>query len=181
MDERKPVRSFLGKLRFVEDNVTAIIVLFATLLLFVNVIMRYVFRNSFYWAEELIRYILIWISFIGAAIAFRNESHFGVDLIFRVKSAAFAKAVRLINDIGCFVFCGFVCYYGLKMVTFNMGTGQISPAMQIPLWQVYLIIPLSGFVSMFYIAANFIRKIKTPAEVLHQITNTPQEGVDPKS
>ena len=58
------------------------------------------------------------------------------------------------------------------MVIFNMGTGQTSPAMQIELWKIYLVIPISGVISMIYIARNFIRKVITPADVLNQINNT---------
>lgn len=184
MDEKK-TKPLISKLLWVEENLMALVVLGVTLLLFVNVMLRY-FSSvavhygfslpTFSWAEEAIRYCLLWITFFAAANAFRRESHFGVDLIFRVKSAKFVKIIRLLNDVGCFIFSAFILYYGMKMVTFNMGSGQISPAMKVPLWLVYTIIPISGGFSMIYIARNFIRKIITPAEILHKFNNTPQEG-----
>lgn len=170
--DAKQIKKTSETLVRIEEVLIGLVVLGVTVLLFVNAVLRYGFDSSLYWAEEFIRYALIWITFIGSAIAFRNESHFGVDLILRVKSEKFVKAVRLLNDIICFIFCGFVAYYGYKMVVFNMGTGQTSPAMQIELWKVYLIIPLSGVVSMVYIVRNFIRKIITSADVLNQINNT---------
>ncbi len=187
MEERKP-KTIPAKLLWLEENLMALIVFAVTILLFVSVLLRYF--SSFFklqlgitlptisWAEEAIRYGIIWITFLAAANAFRRESHFGVDLIFRMKSAKLGKAVRLFNDICCFVFCGFVCYYGAKMVLFNLGTGQISPSMKLPFWLVYTVIPFSGGLSMLYIARNFVRKIITPAEVLHCYNNTTTEGED---
>lgn len=185
MDEKRP-KSLTARLIWLEENIMGLIVLAVTLLLFVNVVMRYItvplynltgFKlPALSWAEEAIRYGIIWITFLAAANAFRRESHFGVDLILRVKSEKFVKAIRLLNDVGCFIFCGFVLYYGVKMVQFNMANGQISPSLRLPFWMVYCVIPFSGGLSMLYIARNFIRKLRTPAEVLHQYNNTSAKG-----
>ena len=69
-------------------------------------------------------------------------------------------------------------FYGIQMVSFNMGGGQISPSLKLPLWLVYSVIPFSGGLSMIFIARNFIRKLRTPAEVLHQYNNTSQGGAE---
>lgn len=176
----KQTKTLADKLVWLEDNILALIVFAITILLFVNVILRYASRYmtlpTISWAEEAIRYGIIWTTFLAAANAFRRESHFGVDVIFRVKSASFVKLIRLLDDAGCFIFCGFVLYYGIQMVTFNMGGGQISPSLKLPLWLVYSVIPFSGGLSMIFIARNFIRKLKTPAEVLCQYNNTSQGG-----
>lgn len=187
MNEKK-TKTVPAKLLWLEENLMALIVFAVTILLFVNVLLRYfgpiIQANSgvklptISWAEEAIRYGIIWITFLAAANAFRRESHFGVDLIFRMKSAKLGKAVRLFNDACCFIFCGFVCYYGVQMVLFNMGSGQVSPSMKLPFWMVYTVIPFSGGLSMLYIARNFIRKVITPAEVLHMYNNTPTEGAE---
>ena len=184
MTEKKK-RSLSETLLWVEENLMAVIVLAVTVLLFINVILRYLSPHipslpRISWAEEAIRYGIIWVTFLAAANAFRRESHFGVDLIFRAKSANFVKMIRLLDDVGCFLFCGFVFYYGLKMVTFNMGGGQISPSLKLPLWMVYSIIPISGGLSMLYIVRNFIRKLKTPSEIIHADNNTPTEGAEEK-
>ena len=180
--EEKKNKTLTDKFIWLEDNMLALIVLAITILLFVNVILRYASRYAVLptisWAEEAIRYGIIWTTFLAAANAFRRESHFGVDVIFRVKSAPFVKFIRLLDDAGCFIFCGFVLYYGIQMVSFNMGGGQISPSLKLPLWLVYSVIPFSGGLSMIFIARNFIRKLRTPAEVLHQYNNTSQGGAE---
>lgn len=177
VDEKKS-KTLADRLVWLEDNILAVLVFAITILLFVNVLLRYGSRYlslpTISWAEEAIRYGIIWTTFLAAANAFRRESHFGVDVIFRVKSAPFVKLIRLLDDAGCFIFCGFVLYYGVQMVSFNMGGGQISPSLKLPLWLVYSVIPLSGGMSMIFIARNFIRKLKTPAEVLHSYNNTSQ-------
>src|SRR5699024_12451051 len=55
----------------------------ATLILFINIILRYFFNENQSWADEFVRYSIIWIAFIGAAICFRQGIHFCVDLLIK--------------------------------------------------------------------------------------------------
>lgn len=49
-----------------------------TIIVFAQVIARYVFHNSFEWAEEISRFLVVWITFGGSAYAFRKGAHIGV-------------------------------------------------------------------------------------------------------
>ena len=57
-----------------EGYLTGLLLLGSTLLLFVNVFLRYVFHSSTTWAEEAIRYAIIWVTFIGSAEVLMSES-----------------------------------------------------------------------------------------------------------
>ena len=49
--------------------------LFTTLLLFVNVMLRYFFHSGIFWVEETLRYLMVWIIFIGIVSCVRDDSH----------------------------------------------------------------------------------------------------------
>jgi C4-dicarboxylate transporter DctQ subunit len=133
-----------------EENFIAIVLLCSTGVLFMNVVLRYFFRMSTIWAEEFIRYSMIWISFIGSAVCFRKGIHFGVDLILRAKSKVFVRAVKIFIETVCLAFCCFLLKYSFDLVLFSRGTRQISPAMQVPLWMVYAVIPVSAALGTIY-------------------------------
>ena len=58
----------------IEENVIGIALLATTLIIFVNVIMRYFMNQSLTWAEEVVKYLMIWIAFIGGSTCFEKES-----------------------------------------------------------------------------------------------------------
>jgi C4-dicarboxylate transporter DctQ subunit len=140
-----------------------------------NVVLRYFFRMSTVWAEEFIRYSMIWISFIGSAVCFRKGIHFGVDLILRVKSEPFVRAVKIFIETVCLAFCCFLLKYSVDLVLFSRGTSQISPAMQVPLWMVYTVIPFSAALGVVYEAVRVFMLCtgKTPPSGLNP------SGADP--
>ena len=53
-----------------------------TLVIFVQVVMRYVFKSPFVWAEEFSRYLLVWISCLGAAYGIRTGMHIAVQFAY---------------------------------------------------------------------------------------------------
>ncbi|MDR1649459.1 MAG: TRAP transporter small permease [Synergistaceae bacterium] len=153
-----------------EENFIAVVLVCSTGVLFMNVVLRYFFKMSTIWAEEFIRYSMIWISFIGSAVCFRKGIHFGVDLILRVKSKSFVRAVKIFIEAVCLAFCCFLLKYSVDLVLFSKGTGQISPAMQVPLWAVYAVIPFSAALGAIYEAVRV---------VMLCAGGTPPSGLDP--
>jgi TRAP-type transport system small permease protein len=53
-------------------------------LVFSNVVLRYVFNSGIATSEELSRWLLVWLTFLGAIVALRNHAHLGVDTLVRV-------------------------------------------------------------------------------------------------
>ena len=66
----------------VEDVFCAASLLLTALVLFANVVLRYVFSASTSWAEELIRYLMIWITFIGGSINRSIQINYNLHQIF---------------------------------------------------------------------------------------------------
>lgn len=116
-----------------------------------GVITRYVFGHQAGWTEELARFLLIWIGVLGTAYASGRRMHLAIDLI-SDKLPANQERVRtqLVNFlIVFFVVCVFIIG-GSRLIYISHTLGQTSPALKLPMSIVYGVLPLSGFLILFY-------------------------------
>lgn len=131
-------------------HTSALLFAIATLIAFIQVIFRYVFNASLSWAEESVRYMFIWMFFLGMAEATRTGLHVTLDVIFNNMTVKTKRIAMSLIDAAIIVLLGFMSYYGFKLAFVNMS--QMSPAMQIPMGYIYLAIPVgSVFMIIFYI------------------------------
>ena len=124
----------------------------------VQVFCRYVLNHSLFWSEELARYLLVWLTFLGASVAYRRKVHPGIDVVFVRMSDAirrvFAILVHLLS-IALFVvmiFSGVTLSYFVRL--------QISPALYLPKWIIFSIIPISGFILLVHGLAFLFSELK---------------------
>lgn len=133
----------------------------ATALLFVNIVLRFFFDANTSWAEEFIRYAMIWITFIGASICFRKGIHVGVDLLINSLPEKGKRILQIYINVLAGIFMVFLIKYGFDLVSFSVSTGQISPSLQVKTFWIYLAIPLGAILSMIHLTIqtyNLIRK-----------------------
>jgi len=116
----------------------------SSVILFVNVVARYVFNWGVPWAEELVRYEIIWMVFIGASVAARKGLHIGVDILANFSPPALRRLIVFgINTISLF-FCVFLVILGGDLVAQTKAFGQVTPALQVPMWAIQTAIPIGG-------------------------------------
>lgn len=114
-----------------------------TVVVFLQVIMRYVFSNSLSWSEEMARFIFLWLSWIGAAYAVKERSHFRVEMFANmIKNKMARKHYELFILLIWFGFSFFLTWYGTLLVLFLVDTGQFSAAMEIPMAWPYASVPV---------------------------------------
>ncbi|GBE14643.1 sialic acid TRAP transporter permease protein SiaT [bacterium BMS3Abin14] len=127
-----------------EEFLLGVLMTTASLVLFANIIARYVFNWGFPWAEELVRYEIIWMVFLGGSVAARQGLHIGVDLLVRFAPRPLRKPINILINVISLVFCGFIVYYGAALIIQTRMFGQVSPALQMPMWMVQLAIPFGA-------------------------------------
>lgn len=116
-----------------------------------QVLTRFILPQPSSFTEEVARFLLIWISLIGGAYAYRQNSHLGFDLL--VKKISVTKAEYLRKFCCCLVsiFAVLVLIIGgANLVEMTWTLGQRSPVLNIPMAFVYSVIPLSGFLFLMY-------------------------------
>ncbi|WP_324023350.1 TRAP transporter small permease [Maribacter sp. BPC-D8] len=141
---RKKIDSVLGKTLVLIMSVMVINVLW-------QVFTRYVTGNPSSFTDELARYLMIWIGVLGAAYVSGQNLHVAIDILPLRQSKKTQKKLKVIvtTFIILFVFFAFVIG-GSRLVYISYVLGQQSPALQLPLAVVYLIIPISGLLIMYY-------------------------------
>jgi C4-dicarboxylate transporter DctQ subunit len=143
-----------------EDWTMIIGMTIASTLITLQVILRYVFNYSITWGEELTRYSIIWMSFVGAGMGIRKGAHISVDILLVLFTDRWKKILTLVMAIMGAAFGVAVLYTGIIFVSRSFLTGQISPAMEAPVFVVYLCVPIGGFIMTFRWAEIFVHTIK---------------------
>lgn len=130
-----------------------------------QVIARYVFNNSFTWAEETARYLFVWGTMIAAGLGFREGAHLSLDIIEDKLSTTANILLIKVSILLVSSFCLTLIYYGSKLVIHNVSI--TSPALKISLAIPYSGIPVGGLIIMiFYVELSLrkIRKLKNPLQ-----------------
>lgn len=114
---------------------------FASLLLFVNVVLRYWFLAPISWAEELTLYIMVWIVFVGSSVAIRTRGHIAIDLLPLTLSPAGRHRLAVLIALITLLFLAVFFYYSGQHTLRVRASGQVTPVMQAPMWLAYLAMP----------------------------------------
>ncbi|WP_157019116.1 TRAP transporter small permease [Mesorhizobium xinjiangense] len=127
-----------------EDVFIVTLLVTASAILFVNVVARYFFNTGLVWAEEFVRYEIVWLVFIGGSVATRKGIHIGVEMVLHMLPAPAQRLLNICVGVACVAFCLALAIYGLELVAQTKQFGQRSSAMQIPFWIVQLAIPVGA-------------------------------------
>ena len=129
------------------------------LIVFTNTVGRYTGLLSLPWAEEAARYLMIWMVFLGIAVAAKKNSHFAVEVLFLITPKVIHKFARMFILVMVVFFNLVVSGLAVKFVMNLHKMGQVSPSLAIPMWIMYSAIPLGCFLmavrSIQYYAKNF--------------------------
>ena len=121
----------------------------ATLLLFTNVVLRYVFDTGITWVLEVVQYMFAWVVLIGAAHGVKMGIHLGIDLMVEKLSPTWRRRVVLFAVLCCLFFVAVVDYQSVVYIVRIYQWGDLTEDLQIPQWMPYLALPV-GLSLMFY-------------------------------
>ena len=138
----------------------ALVVLMAGAVLNVlwQVAARFVLGDPSTVTQELARYLLIWLSILGAGYVVGQRGHLALELLLEKLSGRALRVVQLVI-FGCVAaFALFVLVVGgARFVYIQATLGQTSPTLGWPLWAVYTVIPISGLLMLVYTALHVLR------------------------
>jgi TRAP-type C4-dicarboxylate transport system permease small subunit len=115
---------------------------------FVEVIFRYVLHFPLFWTEEFARYCLVWSSLLGAGVALKRGEHIAVTFL----TDKFPKGIRIETSlvvqifIACFLVIIFWGGFCLVLITRH----QLSPAMRIPMSWPYMSVPIGSLIMLVH-------------------------------
>lgn len=145
--------SLLKKCRMALCRLLEIALILAVLILVVDVLWgvftRYAMGEQAKWSEELARFLLIWISLLGGAVAFGEKAHLGVDYFVGLMDPRVQKFLAVFGQIVVLIFAGTIFIYGgYRVVVDNLD--QRTPALLWKMGHVYLALPIAGVFILFF-------------------------------
>lgn len=134
----------LKKLNRFEEGFLVLTLVAMVLLIFGQVIGRYIFQSAPSWTEEATRYIHIFQVWVGAGYAVKIREHIKVSAFIDLFKGKTRKIMDMVSVIIWFLLMVFVAVFGTQLVLSTFEYGQVSPAAQIPFWLPYLAVPLGA-------------------------------------
>lgn len=117
------------------NGVIATLLALMAIFVFSNVIMRYFFSASLTWAEEVSRFLFIWLIFLGAIVAFKDNAHLGVDTLVNRLTPKGKKVLYVVNCFVILATMGLTLDGSWRLTLLNVD--QSSPAIGLPYAYVY--------------------------------------------
>lgn len=131
------------------------------LITFSQVILRYVFRSPTRWAEELVRYIGVWLTFIGCPVIIRNRGFISIEMVKERIPQPLRFFLLIVLDAVVLIFLYFFIRSGFQLVQHNIRVWQLSAAIGFPIAYVYLALPVGGILMVLYQVEVTIKLIST--------------------
>ena len=133
-------------------NIAAIVAISAlTLDVIWGVLTRYALGEQAKWTEELARFLLIWVSLLGGAVAYRDREHLGIDFVVNGLEPSVRKGMALLKELLAIVIVMAVLIIGgLKLVSHTLILERTTPALGWQMGYVYLVIPMVGVLMLMF-------------------------------
>jgi TRAP-type C4-dicarboxylate transport system permease small subunit len=132
---------------FVELNKWALILLLGAMscIVFINVALRYLTNYSIPWAEEVARYMMVWMTFLGAGLTLRYGGHVAITNLMETLSPHVQRILRAVIAASLLAFFAVMIWVGYNYAM--RMRFQLTPATRIPFSYIYAAIPV-GFALM---------------------------------
>lgn len=131
------MNKFLKRLNNFEDYVLVVLLPAMCALVFYATFCRYFNVFIIPWAEELARYMMIWILFFGISAAAKRGEHFCVTVITGLLPLPLQKVMSIIRMLLMAGFTLFVSRFSIVLLKNQMMMGQVSPSLHWPMWIIY--------------------------------------------
>lgn len=127
-----------------EIYLSVLLMSISTVVIFVQVVMRYVFRSSLVWSEEYARYCIIWLIFLAASYGCKKRVHIKIEAALKLFPRKLRPYIEIIGELLVLVLAAYIFITGMQLTQFQVTYHKISAAMGLPMWVVYLA-PVTGF------------------------------------
>ena len=139
---------------------------------FLQVICRYVFAFSLPWADELARFCLVWMVFVGMVIAFVRGQQVTVDLLLDWYRGRFRLIAMTLIDLAGALLFGVLLYGGVKLMLLT--GNQMTSGIGISKAFVYAALPLGAILMLVEFARRIVRRFAG-----HELAEPPPVGGGP--
>lgn len=139
----KQYSAFLDRVDKVLFVILAILSAAMVAVILYQVVLRYCFSAANVWAEELARFMFVWVTTLGASVAIRRNVHLRVDLVSDMLRPRPRYILQIVLYVMVLLFLIYLCFLGIDL----MGRTMVnkSAGLRIPMAYPYSAIPVGGF------------------------------------
>ena len=132
------------------------------LLIFAQVIYRYILKEPLSWSEELATYLFSCVIFFGAVILYREEKHINMSMAAdAIKNKPLRKAVKILVDLLIILMLCIMTFYTWPLAKGIVQLGGVSPSMEwLKLGWIFMIVPVASALSLLMMAEVFLKNFK---------------------
>ncbi|GAB3678145.1 TRAP transporter small permease [Salinisphaera aquimarina] len=134
-------------------SVATIMLLAATAIMLMEGIGRTFFDTSFFWAEESVRYLVLWAFFLTLGCAGHAGQHIRTDLVVEHLWTPLRRVASAVACLLGMVFCGMLIYAAIPQIERYHSLGMLTDSsLNLPLWVLFLVLPVGAFLwGLFYL------------------------------
>lgn len=130
-----------------------------------GVFTRFVMGEQAKWTEELARFLLVWVSLLGGAVAFGTKGHLGVDYFVGKFDPEVQKLMSIVvHGVVLFFASAIFVYGGGRVVSDALAMEQMTPALGWKMGHVYLALPIAGIFMVIYTVENLVETISSSGQ-----------------
>lgn len=139
MNRWEQVDEVIGR---VEKTLLVTFLGFMIAIAFLQILLRNFFFTGLNWGDALVRNLVLWVGFIGATLATKEEKHITIDLVSRWLPTLGKNVVALITHVFACLVCGGLAYAAVKFINNELRMGD-KTFLDIPVWVPEMILPLT--------------------------------------
>ena len=138
-----------------------VILLFSmSIIIVLQVFMRYVMQSALPWSEEIARYMFIYLMYLGISYGVRRNRHLRVSAFVNLFKGSGKKILVILADVLFLIFAVMVVMKSSDVVAMQRRLGQITASIGMPMSYVYTGVPIGFGLATIRLIQNIIYKIK---------------------
>lgn len=132
----------MKKVKWLEENLEGVVLItmlsLLTLLVMVQITMRYLFNNPLSWSEELCRMLLVWSGFFSIGYCARKGSTIRLDTVVTMLPPLLQRILMTLTTFFMIGLLGYLLSGAYRLVLETMASGSLMAGLQIPQYWLYV-------------------------------------------
>lgn len=128
-----------------EETILVVLLLIMSLAMGAQIVARYIFNSPLSWSEELSRFMFVWSGFLSISYCFKKQVSIKIEQVVSMLPKKIAAGFKIVEKLVMLVFYIYMTPFAWTYFNNAVSSGQLSPAMQIPMSIIY-VAPLVGFI-----------------------------------
>ncbi len=141
----------------ITEVILVLILTAMAVVVFLQVIFRYVLNFPLFWTEEFARYCLVWASLLGSAVAVKRGQHIAVTVLVERFPPPLSRVCKVMALISVVMMLSIILWGGIQLVAITRA--QISPALRMPMSVPYAAIPVGAALMLVHTVGFLIEAI----------------------